>query len=85
MRIVRIAFVAMFALPMMAQAQTMPPGLPPGAAAMTPDQAKAAYQNLDPAQKHQVRQIAEQAKAQIAADPSLKEKIKAWIKAFRGQ
>ncbi len=75
-------------LPQLPPGTTMPKGLPPippNAASMTPGQAKAQYDALDPATKEALKKAAEPYKAQVANDPDLKTKIKAWIKAWMGK
>ena len=58
--------------------------IPPNAATMTPEQAKAYYESLDPAQKKSLKELAKQIKAQIDAVPGLMDKLKALYKALRG-
>ena len=66
----------------------VPPSLlakiPPNAATMTPEQAKAYYKSLDPAQRESLKQQAKQIKAQIEAVPGLMDKLKALWKALYG-
>jgi hypothetical protein len=91
----RIVIVATLLLTFAAHAQTpqlppgvkLPPGvtIPPNAQNMTPAQAKAAYEGLDPATKEALKQAAAPYKAQIEADPGLKAQIKAWIKSMLGK
>ncbi len=67
---------------------TLPKGLPPippNAASMTPGQAKAQYEALDPATKQALKEAAAPYKAQVENDPGLKAQIKAWIKAWMGK
>jgi hypothetical protein len=68
--------------------RNIPPDLlakiPPNAATMTPEQAKAYYKSLDPAQRETLKQQAKQIKAQIDAVPGLMEKLKALWKALYG-
>ena len=91
----RIVIVAGLLLTVAAHAQTpqlppgvkLPPGvtIPPNAATMTPAQAKAAYEGLDPATKEALKQAAAPYRAQVEADPRLKAQIKAWIKSMLGK
>jgi hypothetical protein len=75
-----------------AWAQTLPTGprLPPGVTpdslrTMTPERARGQYDALDPETKKALRDAAVQAKAQYGNDPGLKETLKAWWKAWKGQ
>ena len=58
--------------------------IPPNAATMTPEQAKAYYRSLDPAQQKSLKEQAKQIKAQIDAVPGLMDKLKALYHALRG-
>ena len=58
--------------------------VPPNAATMTPDQAKAYYKSLDPADQKSIKEQAKSLKAQIDAVPGLWDKLKALVKSFRG-
>ena len=58
--------------------------IPPNAASMTPDQAKAYYKSLSPDQQQSVKQQAQQIKVQIDSVPGLMDKLKALLKSFRG-
>lgn len=81
----------MLLLAVPAGAQTLPhnipPGalnsLPPGAASMTPEQARAYYNSMTPAQKAQAKQMAEQAKVQVNSNPGLKDQLKAMYKSWK--
>ncbi len=68
--------------------RNIPPDLlakiPPNAATMTPDQAKAYYRSLDPAQRKTVKEELKQIKAQIDAVPGLMEKLKALYRSLMG-
>jgi hypothetical protein len=68
--------------------KNIPPDLlskiPPNAATMTPEEAKAYYRGLDPAQKKSLKETAKQVKSQIDAVPGLMEKLKALYHALRG-
>lgn len=65
--------------------QGLPQGMPANPGAVTPGQAKAIYESLDPAQKAQLKQMAEQAKAQYGQDEGLKAQVKAWLKGWLGK
>ena len=82
-----LAFAAHAQTPQLPPGVKLPPGvtIPPNAATMTPAQAKAAYEALDPATKEALKQAAAPYKAQIEADPGLKAQIKAWIKSMLGK
>ena len=58
--------------------------IPPNAATMTPEQAKAYYRSLDPAQQKSVKEELKQLKAQIEAVPGLMDKLKALVKSLMG-
>jgi hypothetical protein len=58
--------------------------IPPNAATMTPEQAKAYYRSLDPAQQKSLKEQAKQIKAQIDAVPGLMDKLKALYRSLRG-
>ncbi|MSP03000.1 MAG: hypothetical protein EXR07_18435 [Acetobacteraceae bacterium] len=58
--------------------------IPPNAAAMTPEDAKAYYKGLDPAQKQALKEQAKQIKSQIEGVPGLMDQLKALYKSFRG-
>ena len=68
--------------------RNIPPDLlskiPPNAATMTPEEAKAYYRSLDPAQQKSLKETAKQLKAQVEAVPGLMDKIKAVIRAMGG-
>jgi hypothetical protein len=68
--------------------RNIPPDLlakiPPNAATMTPDQAKAYYHSLDPAQQKSLKEEIKQIKAQIDAVPGLMDKLKALYKSLTG-
>jgi hypothetical protein len=59
--------------------------IPPNAATMTPDQAKAYYKSLDPAQQQALKDQARQIKARIEAVPGLMDKLKALVKSLYGR
>jgi len=58
--------------------------IPPNAATMTPEQAKAYYQGLEPAQKKSLKDQAKQIKAQIDGVPGLVDKLKALLRSLIG-
>ena len=58
--------------------------IPPNAATMTPDEAKAYYHSLDPAQQKSLKEEIKQIKAQIDAVPGLMDKLKALYKSLTG-
>jgi hypothetical protein len=58
--------------------------VPPNAATMTPDQARAYYQSLDPAQKKSLKEQVKQIKAQIDGVPGLMDKLKALLRSLLG-
>jgi len=58
--------------------------IPPNAATMTPDQAKAYYKSLDPAQQQSIKDQAKQIKARIDSVPGLMDKLKELLKSLRG-
>jgi hypothetical protein len=58
--------------------------IPPNAATMTPEQAKAYYRSLDPAQQKSLKEEAKQIKAQIDGVPGLMDKLKALYRSLRG-
>lgn len=58
--------------------------IPPNAATMTPDQAKAYYRSLDPAQRKSLKEQFQQIKARIDAVPGLMDKLKALVRSLRG-
>jgi hypothetical protein len=58
--------------------------IPPNAATMTPEQAKAYYRSLDPAQQKSLKEEIKQIKAQIDAVPGLMDKLKALYKSLMG-
>jgi hypothetical protein len=68
--------------------KNIPPDLlakiPPNAATMTPEQAKAYYKSLDPAEQKSIMDRLKQIKAQIEAVPGLMDKLKALLQALRG-
>jgi hypothetical protein len=68
--------------------KNIPPDLlakiPPNAATMTPEQAKAYYRGLDPAQQKSLKEELKQIKAQIDAVPGLMDKLKALYKSLIG-
>ena len=81
MRLFIIAILVSASFPALAQQPQLPPGttlpkgmppIPPNAASMTPGQAKAQYD-------------AAPYRAQVENDPGMKEKVKAWIKAWMGK
>ncbi len=58
--------------------------IPPNAATMTPEEAKAYYKSLDPAQQSSLKRLAREIKDEIDAVPGLMEKLKALYKSLRG-
>ena len=95
-----IGVLTALALPCLAQTPQLPPGvtlppgttlpknlppLPPNAANMTPAQAKAQYEALDPATKQALKEAAAPYKAQVENDPGLKAQLKAWVKSMMGK
>ena len=68
--------------------KNIPPDLlakiPPNAATMTPEQAKAYYRSLSPAEQKSLKEWIKQIKAQIDGVPGLMEKLKALYRALRG-
>lgn len=68
--------------------KNIPPDLlakiPPNAATMTPEQAKAYYHSLDPAQQKSLKEYALEIKARIDAVPGLMDKLKELARSLRG-
>jgi hypothetical protein len=65
---------------------TLPPGVTPESLrGMSPAEARARYDSLDPATKRSLHEAADQAKAQYGNDPGLKETLKAMLKSWKGQ
>ena len=58
--------------------------IPPNAATMTPEQAKAYYKSLDPAQQQALKEQAKQIKGQIDAVPGLMDRLKTLYKSLKG-
>jgi hypothetical protein len=79
-----------FTAPAFAQTTSYPGALPQGVApdqvrAMTPDQARARYQSLDPNTKAALHDAAEQARKEYANDPGTKAWLKNVYKSWKGQ
>jgi hypothetical protein len=94
MRLFIVAVLLSASFPALAQQPQLPPGttlpkgmppIPPNAASMTPGQAKAQYDALTPDRKQALKDAAAPYRAQVANDPGMKEKVKAWIKAWMGK
>jgi hypothetical protein len=68
--------------------KAIPPALlakiPPEAATMTPEQAKAYYRRLDPARQKSLKELAKDIKARIDSVPGLMDKLKALANSVRG-
>jgi hypothetical protein len=58
--------------------------IPPNAANMTPEQAKAYYRSLNPAQQKSLKDELRQIKVQIDSVPGLMDKLKALARSYRG-
>ncbi len=79
-----IALLATVAVPVPVLAQTPPPGIP-ATPPVTADQAKSLYRSLDPAIQQEIKQAADQAKAQYGNDPGFKAWVKSILKSWFGK